>query len=127
MAEERPFSEVLQDIVRSLQDLVRAEIQLATAEVREDVADAARRGAWLAGGVVAVAIGLTFLLWSAVFALSQVVPLWAAALGMGVSLGVAGALCVRVGLRRLRTIRLRPERTIASVKETVAWIKPSST
>jgi putative copper export protein len=120
---DRPFSQILQDIVANLQEIIRLEVRLAKAELRED----ARRGVSafsiaVVGAVLGMyAVGL--LLLALVYGLSNVVPAWLAALLVGVVVGVVAAVFLGVGARRVRRLDLKPERTIQSVKENVKWAK----
>ena len=80
MAGDRAVSDVVQDILDNVQKLLRAEVRLAKAEVRQDARQAAVSGVWLLAGVVVAASAWMLTLWSAVFALANAMPLWAATL-----------------------------------------------
>ena len=123
---ERTFSDVLQDLLRNLQKLVRSEIRLAKAEMREDATLALSAGVWLGLGIFGGIGAAMLLLWSAVFALGLVMPMWAATLVISaITAGLACALVV-VGRRRLAHVRLGPERAIESIKEDVEWLRQST-
>ena len=78
------------------------------------------------GGRVLAGSAWMLTLWAAVFALANAMPLWAATLISGLVLGaVAGAL-VAVGWRRVTRLQPLPERTAASVKENLEWLKQST-
>ena len=124
--DRRALSDVLQDILRNLQELVRSEIRLAKAEVRADARDTAVSAIWLIAGVGCALSAWTLALWAAVYALASVVPLWASALLIAVAVAAAAATLIAVGRRRIATIRPLPERTVASVKEDLAWLKQST-
>ena len=126
MAGDRAVSDVVQDILDNVQNLLRAEVRLARAEVRQDARQAAASGLWLLAGVVVAASAWLLTLWSAVFGLANAMPLWAATLVSGLVLGaVAGAL-VTIGWRRVTRLQPLPERTAASVKENLEWLKQST-
>jgi hypothetical protein len=57
-----------------------------------------------------------------VYALGRVVPNWAAALIVAAAVGVAAAVTLGLGLKRLKTIQAAPK-TSASLKENVRWAK----
>jgi hypothetical protein len=57
-----------------------------------------------------------------VFALSLLVPEWAAALIVGAGVGAIAALFVGTGVKRFKAVRATPK-TVASVKENVEWAK----
>jgi apolipoprotein N-acyltransferase len=123
---ERPVSDVVQDILNSIQALLRAEVRLAKAEVRQDASQAAVSGVWLMAGVVLAASAWLLTLWSAVFALANAMPLWAATLLSGLVLGAAAGALVTIGWRRVTRLQPLPERTAASVKENLEWLKQST-
>jgi hypothetical protein len=123
---DRAFSDVLQDLLGNLQHLVRSEVRLARAEVREEAGLVLWAGMWLGLGVAGAMAAGMLLLWSVVFGLALVLPMWAATLVTGgVMAGVAFALCV-VGRQRLAGIRPGPDRAIESIKEDLEWLKQST-
>jgi uncharacterized membrane protein YqjE len=118
----RSIPEILQDVLTNIQDIVRAEVRLAKAELGEEL-NRARSGGLLIGvGAVAAIFSTLFLLLACVYALSLVVPNWAAALIVAAAVGVAAAVTLSLGLKRLKTIRAAPK-TSASLKENVQWAK----
>ena len=126
MAADRAVSEVVQDILDNVQKLLRAEVRLARAEVRQDARQAAASGLWLLAGVVMAASAWLLTLWSAVFGLANAMPLWAATLVSGLALGAAAGALVTIGWRRVTRLQPLPERTAASVKEDLEWLKQST-
>ncbi len=118
----RSIPEILQDVLTNIQDIVRAEVRLAKAELGEEVS-AARSGGLLIGvGAVAAIFSALFLLLACVYALGLVIPDWAAALSVAAAVGIAGAVTLSLGLKRLKTIQAAPK-TAASLKENVRWAK----
>jgi uncharacterized membrane protein YqjE len=118
----RSIPEILQDVLTNIQDIVRAEVRLAKAELGEEL-NRARSGGLLIGvGAVAAIFSTLFLLLACVYALSLVVPNWAAALIVSAAVGVAAAVTLGLGLKRLKTIQAAPK-TAASLKENVQWAK----
>jgi len=114
---------LLAHLAREARALVRNEVALARAEVMSSTARV-RRDA-VRGGLGAVLLGMAFLLLcgAAVAGLATVMPLWGAAILVGICLGGAGAgilLKLRYDLRR-RTLGL--PRTCASIREDRAMIK----
>ena len=118
----RSIPEILQDVLTNIQDIVRAEVRLAKAELGEEI-NAARSGGLLIGvGAVAAIFSALFLLLACVYALARVVPNWAAALIVAAAVGVAAAVTLGLGLKRLKTIQAAPK-TSSSLKENVRWAK----
>ena len=126
MATERSFAVVLQDIMRNVQEIIRAEMRLAKAEIREEASKAFSSMAWVMVGAVCAAFALTFLLWTAVYAIGLVWPMWAATLAVGALLGLAGVVFLTSGISRLKHVNPTPERTVETIKENVAWVKQQS-
>jgi uncharacterized membrane protein YqjE len=118
----RSIPEILQDVLTNIQDIVRAEVRLAKAELGEEL-NRARSGGLLIGvGAVAAIFSTLFLLLACVYALGRVMPNWAAALIVAAAVGVAAAVTLGIGLKRLKSIQAAPK-TAASLKENVQWAK----
>jgi uncharacterized membrane protein YqjE len=122
-AEDRSLSVVLQDIVRNLQDILRSEVRLAKTELREEAVKAKSSALLTSAGAVTALFALLFLLFTIVYALSLVMPSWAAALIVGSVLAVFAALLLMAGVRRFKQIHPVPERTVGTLKENVEWAK----
>ncbi len=123
LADFRPLSVVLNDIVGNVQRIVRAEVRLAKVELRED-AMAVRHAAIFmgAGGLIGVP-AIAILLLAAVYALSTVVSQAMAALIVGaVAAALAGALAF-AGVKHLTRVTLPPPKTSATLQETIQWAK----
>jgi len=118
----RPISEVLQDIVGNIQDIVRAEVRLAKTEVSEEFVKARSAGVLCGAGVVLAIFSAIFLLLAIVYALSLVIPEWAASLIVAAAVGLVAILTLRLGIKRFQNIQAAPK-TAASLKENVEWAK----
>src|SRR4051812_6234576 len=109
---DRSFSEILQDAVGNVQEIMRSELRLAKTEVREEAAKAKSAGGLLAAGAVFGLFAGFFLLLAIVYALSKIMPDWAASLVVAVVLaGSAGAI-VSAGIKRFRQVHTKPDKTI---------------
>jgi len=117
---------LFQDILRNVQEIIRSEVSLAKAELREEASKAAASFAWLAVGAVCGLLALLFGLWTLVYALALVWPMWAATLLLAGVLGVASAALIAGGRYRLKTVHPTPTRTAENIKENVEWLKQSS-
>jgi uncharacterized membrane protein YqjE len=119
---DRPISVVLRDIVGNMQDIVRSEMRLAKTEVTDDL-EKMRAGAVLTGiGVLMLLLTTGFLLLAAVYALSIVVPAWAAALIVSAGVGLIAAITLGLGMNKLKAMRGAP-RTTATLKENAEWAR----
>lgn len=122
---ERPISSVLNEIMGNLQGLVRSEARLAKTELKEDLRKTSAGAAWVGAGLVMLAFSGLFVLVAAVSALSEVMPVWAAALIVAAGEGLIAALCVAVGMRRFKALRAAPK-TRETLKENMEWAKHPS-
>ena len=122
---DRSISAVLHDIVGNVQEIVRAELRLAKTEVTEELARSRSAAVLLAVGALTLVFSALFALLAIVYALSLVISAWAAALIVGVGVGLVAALCLGLGIRRFKALRGAPK-TAASIKENVEWAKQLS-
>lgn len=115
---------LLQTLMRQSGDLLGAEFSLATSELR-----AKARGLIVAAICVAAASSAAFfgacaLVFCAIALLQLVIPLWAAALVTALTLTIVAALLALVAKSLIARLQpLLPKRTIASLKEDLAWLR----
>lgn len=126
MAGDRALSDVLQDIVRNVQEIIRSEVSLAKAEIREEASKAFSATMWTVAGALAALFAGLFLLWTIVFALSLMLPMWGAALVVTAVLAMAASVLSAMGVRRFKRVHPTPERTVETIKENVGWVRQSS-
>ena len=112
---ERSTKSILRELMREVPNLFTKELALARAEMRENM-EQTRRGAMevSTGGVVLLG-GYVVLLMAAVYALSEVMEPWIAALLVGGIAALVGYMMVKSGMRHFSARDLRPDRTIDSV------------
>ncbi len=104
----RLVSELVQDIGR----LVRQELRLAQAEISEK-ASQARSGLYaVIAGLFLAFCALLVLVQAVVLALGGVMPLWLAAVLVGLVLAAAAAILLIRGRDNLKARNLLPERTL---------------
>ena len=122
LSDGRSIFTVLQDIVSNIQDIVRLEVRLAKTEVREELAKVQSAGLLLGIGATAAIFSVLFILLGIVYALSRVVPDWAAALIVAIGVAVIAGVTLAAGMKRFKTVQAAPK-TTASLKENVTWAK----
>ncbi|MBN0039304.1 phage holin family protein [Cellulosimicrobium cellulans] len=104
--------------------LVRSEIALAKAELTTKAKHAGIGIGMLVVGGVLVLYGLGFLLHSAMEGLATVMPVWLAALIVGLVLVLVAGTLAFVGVKQLqRGVPPTPTGAVDSIKEDVATIK----
>ena len=122
-AESRSLAEILQDALGNLQEIVRLEVRLAKTEAREELTKAKASAITLGIGAVTGLYAGLFLLFAAVYALTLIMPNWAAALLVGGVLAVIAAVTLTNGIKQFKTIHPTPERTVETIKENIEWAK----
>jgi len=120
---EKSFSDVLENIVADIQEIMRAEVRLAKTEVREETVKAGRAAGVLGIGAVLALYAGGLLLLTALFALETALAPWLSALILTALVGAAAAVLISVGRKRVKQVDPRPDKTIRTIKENVAWVK----
>jgi hypothetical protein len=108
----------LQSIVANLQDIIRSEFRLAKAEISEKSAQATKPATGFAVGAAMSLYGAGFLLLAAVYGLSTVMAMWAAALLVGAILLFVSVFVITSSRNQLKKISAKPAKTICSLEET---------
>jgi len=122
-ADERPVGELLGDLARATGTLVRQEVQLATAEMSGKAKVVGREVALVGlGGVIAHA-GLLLLVAALSLALGTIIPIWVAALVLGLAFAITGYALVQKGMTALKSVSPVPERTVQTLQEDKLWVK----
>ena len=119
----RSMAEVLQDIVQNIQEIFRFEFRLAQVEIHDEAAKAVRSSIPLVIGLVLSLYALGFILLAVVHALSTVVEPWLASFIVGAAVLVISISLINIGKKRLKQVKVVPEKTIGTVKENVQWAR----
>jgi hypothetical protein len=121
--EDRSLGQLFGELADEIGTLVRQEMALATTELGHTAGTVGRQIGFLAlGGAVAYA-GFLAVVAAAVLLLSLVVPLWLAALLVGLVVAGVGYALVQGSLAALRGVDLTPRQTVRSLEEDVRWAK----
>jgi uncharacterized membrane protein YqjE len=122
--DEPTLGALVHQLSQEIPELVRSEIRLAQAEVAEKGKRVGLGiGMFSAAGLVAF-FGLATLVATAVLALDEALPSWAAALIVAtVLLALAGALAAFGRSKVSSGQPLKPERAVAGVQEDIAILK----
>lgn len=119
----RGVKSVLGDIAGDVKTLARQEVALAKAEVTGEMSKIGKGIGLFAGAAVAGLMILIFLSVAGWWGLANVMdPAWAALIVAGVWIVIAVVLVV-VGRGVLKSISLKPERTINSLKQLPGAVK----
>ena len=120
---EKPLPELLNEMIGNLQELLRGEMRLAVTEAKEEGAKAARAGIWIVAGGVFAFYALGLLLLAAIYALGIVLAPWLAALIVAIASGVFAVVLIITGKSHFQNVHPKPEKTIRSMKENIAWAR----
>ena len=120
---DRSFTNILEDIVGNVEGIIRSEVRLAKAELQEETIKAgkAARLAGVGAGMALYAAG--FVLLAFLYALETAVTPWLAALIVAVVVGVVAAGLINLGVKRMKRIDPRPDKTVHTIKENLEWAK----
>lgn len=110
------------DITQDLSNLVRKEIELAKKEISELVLSRLVGVGLAVLGAVLGLLLIPFILLTLMEVLDIWLPRWAAALTITGLMAAAGAGVFLLAMRQLKK-KVKPERTIRSLKEDAEWIK----
>jgi uncharacterized membrane protein len=121
--DNRSSGEIIKDLVENAQEILRSEVRLAKVEITQEAKKAAQSAAIAAAGAVLAIFALGLLLWAAVYGLSLVLPMWAAALIIGVVVGIVAGAMITAGRAKMKQVNPTPETTIKSLKENAQWLK----
>ncbi|SHF73173.1 Putative Holin-X, holin superfamily III [Jatrophihabitans endophyticus] len=112
------------DVTRDVKQLVQQEVALAKAEISAEAGKVGKGAGMLGGAAFAGIMAVVFLSTALWWALANVMDQsWAALIVAGLWLVIAAVLFV-VGRGTLRSISLKPERTINSLKKIPGAVKP---
>ena len=121
--EERSVAGLFSELTREMSSLVRHEVALAKAEMSEKAHQATTGVTSLAVGGMVTFASILVLLFSAVYALAQVVEMWLAALIVGLIVLVVGVVMLQKGRSNLKAKNLVPQRTMGTMREDKAFVK----
>jgi len=121
--EERSLGDLFSELASETGTLVRQEVALAQAEVTKKATAVGKNVGYLVvGGAVGYAAALT-LIAALIIGLSYFIPAWAAALIVGVIIGIAAYIMISSALAALKKTDLAPRETVETLKEDAQWLK----
>jgi hypothetical protein len=120
---ERSVGELVKELVEETRLLVRQEARLAKTELGAKAKVAVKNGAFVGAGALCAFYASLTLLAALVLALGTAMPLWAAALVVGLLVAAAAAGLAFVGVTRLKKIDPRPRQTIRTMRENKVWLQ----
>ena len=123
MALDVSMGELLKQLGTDIGTLVREELALARKEMKETLQTLRTATVVVASGAVLSLLALGTWTAAAVLALGANVGYTTAAVIVGLGLTAIAAGAVLWGVRRLRSVPVKPEKTLESLEETKEWMK----
>lgn len=123
MALDLSMGELLKQLGTDIGTLVREELALARREMKEALGTLRTATVLVASGAVLSLLALGTWTAAAVMALGASVGYVKAASIVGLVLTAIAAAAAIWGVRRLRSLPMKPEKTLESLEETKAWMK----
>ena len=127
LAESRSLITLFSDLFRETSTLVHQEAQLAKAEVSEKVSEVGKGIAAIAVGGAIVFAGFIVLLIAASNGLAMMLPEahanWLAPLIVGLAVIVLGFIALAMGKHELSAAKLKPSRTMESLRRDSELVK----
>lgn len=121
--DERSLGDLFSELASETGTLVRQEVALAQVELTKKATSVGKNVGYLAvGGAVGYAAMLA-LMAAVVIGLSYFIPAWAAALIVGVVVGIAAYVMISSALDALKRADLTPRETVETLKEDAQWLK----
>ena len=121
--DDRSLGELFSELAQETTTLVRHEVNLAKIEMGEKASRAGKHVGFLAAGGAVAYAGLLAMIAGVIFLLGLAMPLWLAALLVGVVVAVVGYFLVRRGLDALKREDFVPRETMETLKEDQRWAK----
>ena len=123
MIEQRPLGELFSELAQQTATLVRHEVELAKVEMAAKAKAAGYDVAQIAVGGIVAYFGALALLAAVVFGLAEVMPLWAAALVVGLAILAVGGVLAFFGVRALQRLDPAPRQTLRTIQENKQWLR----
>jgi len=122
--DDRSLGELFAELAREMSTLVRQEVALAKTEMTQKAARVGMNIAFLVvGGAIAYAALLAIIAAIIIALGTYVMPMWAAALVVGIVIAAIAAGLVMKGINALKSEDLAPRQTIETLKEDAQWAK----
>ena len=121
--EDASVGTLLRELAHEVPSLLRNEVALAKSEARESLRATKEGVAALSTGGAVMMAGLVILLFAAVYALSNAMAPWLAALIVGGVTIFVGYMLIQSGRRKMQSDSMRPTHTINSLKKDTEVIR----
>ncbi|MGE5601950.1 MAG: phage holin family protein [Nitrososphaerales archaeon] len=121
--DDRSLGDLFNELRDQTRTLISQEVRLAKTEAAQKGKQAGKAVGFLAVGGFVIYAGLLAIIAGIILVLGQVVPVWVAALVVGVIVALIGYLVLQKGLSDLKADKLKPEKTLATMRENKEWLQ----
>ncbi len=122
--QERTFGQLVASAAQDISTLVRGEIALAKLEVTSQIKKAGRGGVLLAAAGVVAFYSVYFIFITLAEGIQALgLPRWLSFLIVTVFLLLIAAVLALLGIRKMKTVKPVPEKTIDNAQQTIATLK----
>ncbi len=121
--DDRSLGELFSELAQETSTLVRQEVDLAKTEMGQKASRVGKDVGFLAAGGAVAYAGLLAILAGVIVVLDTFLPLWLAAVLVGLVVAAVGYFLVKKGLDALKKEDVAPRQTIETLKEDGQWIK----
>lgn len=121
--DDRSLGDLFSELARETSTLVRQEVDLAKTEMSQKASRVGKDVGFLAAGGMVAYAGLLAILAGVIVVLDTFLPLWLAAILVGLVVAVVGYFLIKKGLDALKKEDVAPRQTIETLKEDGQWIK----
>jgi len=119
----RSLGQIIQDIVQGLENMLDAEIRLARAEILQKTGQVKHASVFLGIAAGAGLLGAACFVTTCIAALNLVMPLWLAALLVGIGLMIVAGGAFALGRNRMEEVDPVPRQTVQTLREDLEWAK----
>lgn len=121
--DDRSLGELFSELAQETSTLVRQEVDLAKTEMGQKASRVGKDVGFLAAGGAVAYAGLLAILAGVIVVIDTFLPLWLAALLVGLVVAAIGYFLIKKGLDALKKEDVAPRQTIETLKEDGQWIK----
>lgn len=121
--QDRSLGELFKELAAETSVLVKKEVALAKTEVSIKAKVAAKDGALVASGAVCAVFASLVFVAALILGLGTFMPLWVAALIVGVVLAAGAASLALMGIQNLKRLDPKPTATLRTLEEDKLWLR----
>ena len=123
VVDTRTSGEIIRDILEGIENLIHAEIRLALTEMAYKIRQVKNASVFVAVSLPCGALGAACLVLTCIAAMTLVMPLWLAALLIGIRLFLVSGGAFALGRTRIEHVDPTPRQTVETIQDDLEWAK----